>query len=327
MRFKLPIFTLALVLAACAMQPKRDLDFERLQADWRTLDSQDDRARAPLESARVDDAIAAITAVPKGDRELRKHLADMAELRIAIYTTAVAAARDRERLAALDTEHNAIMLEATRRDAALSRLEAEKLRLQSLARAEESERLREEADAERLISQEMSADANLAREEASAARSLADARGREASLARQEAELASAQAQNLQQQMAALRPVVSSRGQVLTLGDVFFSSGQADLKAEARGNLKPVLDFISRFPGKPVMIEGHTDDRGADATNLALSERRAGSVRDALVALGADSSRIKVVGRGEASPLADNASTEGRARNRRVEVIVEGAGG
>ena len=124
--------------------------------------------------------------------------------------------------------------------------------------------------------------------------------------------------------MAALRPVSTSRGQVLTLGDVFFSSGQSDLKAEARGNLKPVLDFINRYPGKKVSIEGHTDDRGADAQNLALSERRAGSVRDALVALGADAARFTVVGRGETSPLADNATTEGRARNRRVEVIVEG---
>lgn len=314
---KILTLSVAITLAACASQPKRDLDFERLQGDWRTLDSADDRARAPLESARVDDAIAAIQAVPKSDRETREHLADMAELRIAIYTAAVAAARDRERLAALDDENKSIMLEASRRDAELSRLEAEKLRLQSLARAEEAERMREESDL-------LSADAELARQEAEAARRLADARGREASLARQEADLASQQAQSLQQQMAALRPVSTSRGQVLTLGDVFFSSGQSDLKAEARGNLTPVLDFINRHPGKKVSIEGHTDDRGADAQNLALSERRAGSVRDALVALGADAARFQVVGRGETSPLADNATTEGRARNRRVEVIVEG---
>lgn len=316
---------LLLALAGCASQARRDLDFERLQADWRTLDSSDDRARAPLESARVDDAIAAIAATPKGERETRKHLADLAELRIAIYTAAVAAARDRERLAALEDEHKSILLEASRRDAELARLEAEKLRLQSLARAEEAERLREEADAERLRSAEVSADAELARQEAEAARRLAESRAREASLARQEAELASLQAQTLAQQLALLRPVATARGQVLTLGDVFFASGQAELKAEARSNLKPVLDFIDRHPGKPVSIEGHTDDRGADAANLALSERRAASVRDALIALGADGARLKVVGRGESSPLADNASAEGRAKNRRVEVVVEGS--
>lgn len=311
-------------LAACAGQPKRDLDFERLQADWRTLDSRDDRARAQLEAARVDDSISAIQTVPKGERELRKHLADMTELRIAIYTAAVAAARDRERLAALEDEHAAILLEASRRDAELSRLEAEKLRLQSLARAEEADMLRADADAERVRSAEIGEQAELARQEADAARRLADARGREASLARQEADLASAQAQSLQAQMAMLRPVSTPRGQVLTLGDVFFASGQTTLKAEAQGNLQPVLDFINRYPGKPVVIEGHTDDRGADAANLALSERRAASVRDALIALGADGGRIKVVGKGELMPLGDNTSGAGRARNRRVEVIVEG---
>ncbi|GMU44889.1 MAG: hypothetical protein DYH17_07655 [Xanthomonadales bacterium PRO6] len=315
---------LLLTLVGCASQPRRDLDYERLQADWHALDSRDDRARAPLESARVDDAIAAISATPKGERETRKHLADLAELRIAIYTAAVAAARDRERLAELADEHKSILLEASRRDAELARLEAEKLRLQSLARAEEAERLREEADAERLRSAEVSADAELARQEAEAARRLAESRALEANLARQEAELASLQAQTLAQQLALLRPVTTARGQVLTLGDVFFASGQAELKAEARSNLKPVLDFIDRHPGKPVSIEGHTDDRGADAANLALSERRAASVRDALVALGADAARLKIVGRGEASPLADNASAEGRAKNRRVEVVVEG---
>ena len=317
---------LVLMLAACASQPKRDLDYERLRGDWRTLDSAEDRARAPLESARVDDAIAAIQAVPKNDRELRKHLADMAELRMAIYTTAVAAARDRERLAALESEHQSIMLEATRRDAELSRLEAEKLRLQSLARAEEAERLREEAEAERLRSDEVSADAELARQEAEAARRLAEARAREASLARQEAGLASQQARSLQQQMAALRPVSTARGEVLTLGDVFFASGQSELKPEARSNLRPVLDFIDRYPGNNVTIEGHTDDRGADAANQLLSERRAASVRDALVEMGADELRFNVVGKGESTPIADNSTSEGRSRNRRVEVIVEGSG-
>lgn len=316
------LLALSLLLAACASQPKRDLDLERLQADWRSLDSRDDRTRAPLEAARVDDAIAAIIATPPSARERRQHLADLAELRIANYTAAVAAARDRERLAALEDERKAILLEASRRDAELSRLEAEKLRLQSMARAEEAERFREQADEERLRSQESEEAAERARQEAGAARRLADSRQREAELARMEAELASQQAQSLQVQMAALQPVRSPRGQVLTLGDVFFASGQAGLKPEARSNLRPVLDFIQRNPGKAVRIEGHTDDRGADAANQVLSERRAQSVRDALVALGADASRLQAVGLGETTPIADNTSADGRARNRRVEVIV-----
>ena len=318
-------FGLLIALGACASAPKRDLDFERLQADWRVLDSREDRARAPLEAARVDDTLASIQAMPKSEREQRKHLADLVELRIANFSASVAAAMDRERMLALENEHKAILLEASRRDAELSRLDAEKLRVQSLARAEEAERLAERALVERERTAAVEVDADLARQEADAARRLAAARGREADLARQEAQLASAQANSLQQQMAALRPVRTERGQVLTLGDVFFAGGQADLKAEARGNLKPVLDFIDRYPGQKVFIEGHTDDRGADANNLALSERRASSVRDALVALGADNGRLQARGRGEAVPIADNATADGRARNRRVEVIVDTA--
>jgi hypothetical protein len=247
-RMALPM-ALALALAACAAPPKRDLALERLQADWRSLDSREDRTRAPLEAARVDDALNAIRAVPKGDADLRRHLADLAELRIAVYVAAVAAARDRERLGALDDERKAILLEASRRDAELARLEAEKLRLQSLARAEEAERLREEADAERARSEEIGAAAEQARADADAARRLAEARAREASLARQEAELASAQAVNLKAQLALLRPVESERGPTLTLGDVFFAPGQSALKNEVRGSLQPVVAFNGR-PGQ-----------------------------------------------------------------------------
>lgn len=313
---------LALVLAACAAAPKRDLALERLEADWRSLDSREDRARAPLEAARVDDALAAIRAAPKGDAELRRHLADLAELRIAIYVTAVAAARDRERLDALEDERKAILLEASRREAELARLEAEKLRLQSLARAEEAERLRLEAEAERARQEEIRAAAERARAEAEAARKLAEARAREASLARQEAELASAQAINLKAQLAVLRPVETERGPTLTLGDVFFAPGQAALKPEVRNSLQPVVAFINQYPGRRVLIEGHTDDVGSEALNQRLSEQRAAAVRDALIALGADAARLDVAGRGESAPIADNSTSAGRARNRRVEVVV-----
>lgn len=318
-------FATALALAACTAAPKRDLDFERLQADWRSSNTESTRELARLEASRVEDALAAIRATPANDRELRSHLADIAELRMAQFNAAVAAAKDEQRLRALEDERKAIMLEATRRDAELTRLEAEKLRLQSLARAEEAERMRAEADAERLRSEEMGQQVEFAREEADSARRLAQARQREAELARMEAELVGEQARSLQLQMAQVRSQSTERGQVLTLGDVFFASGQSVLKAEVRDKLKPVLDFINRYPGQPVQIEGHTDDRGSDVANQRLSEARAASVRDALVALGADAARLNVRGLGEAKPVASNDSATGRASNRRVDVVIEGA--
>ncbi len=318
------ISILALVLTACTSAPKRDLDFERLQGDWRSLSSEQSRELARLEASRVEDALSAIRTTPANDRDQRAHLADIAELRIAQFNAAVATAKDQQRLQALEDESKAIMLEATRRDAELSRLEAEKLRLQSLARAEEAERMRAEVDAERLRSLEMGQQVDLAREEADSARRLADSRRREAELARMEAELANEQTRSLQLQIAQVRSSATERGQVLTLGDVFFASGQSSLKAEVRDKLKPVLDFINRYPGQLVLIEGHTDDRGSDAANQRLSEARAASVRDALVALGADAGRLNVKGLGEAQPVTGNDSAAGRARNRRVDVVIEG---
>jgi outer membrane protein OmpA-like peptidoglycan-associated protein len=73
-----------------------------------------------------------------------------------------------------------------------------------------------------------------------------------------------------------------------------------------------------------VLIEGHTDGQGEAATNLRLSQQRADAVAAALAAAGVPSSRIRAVGRGESDPVADDATATGRARNRRVEIVVSG---
>jgi outer membrane protein OmpA-like peptidoglycan-associated protein len=75
--------------------------------------------------------------------------------------------------------------------------------------------------------------------------------------------------------------------------------------------------------GKPIRIEGHTDSSGSSNANLALSQKRAEAVRDALVASGVEASRITVVGLGSERPVAANDTAEGRARNRRVDIILE----
>ena len=73
-----------------------------------------------------------------------------------------------------------------------------------------------------------------------------------------------------------------------------------------------------------ILFEGHTDDEGQAEANLALSRRRAEAVRAALVDGGVAGTRMQAAGRGESDPVADNDSAEGRARNRRVEIIVSG---
>lgn len=115
-----------------------------------------------------------------------------------------------------------------------------------------------------------------------------------------------------------------TRGMVITLpGGVLFPSGGRDLSASARQALDQVATALNEQPTEAkIMIEGHTDDRGSDSTNLELSRSRAEAVRSYLIQRGLAAQRIEAVGKGESTPLAGNDTSEGRATNRRVEIIV-----
>lgn len=165
-------------------------------------------------------------------------------------------------------------------------------------------------------------------------RSRLDARTREADAAHADADAtriaaagaatqAAIQAEDMQRQIAALQAKVTERGIVLTLGDVLFSSGRADLKSGATSNLDRLVAFLNQYPGRSVAIEGHTDDVGSDDSNQGLSQRRAESVKSFLVQQGIDTARITATGKGERQPVADNQSEGGRQQNRRVEVIID----
>jgi outer membrane protein OmpA-like peptidoglycan-associated protein len=112
-------------------------------------------------------------------------------------------------------------------------------------------------------------------------------------------------------------------------GHLLFRTDDSQLLPNAKQQLDQVAGALRQQQDAQVTIEGHADSRGTDAHNQALSERRATSVRDYLVGQGVPSDKMSVVGRGEADPIADNQSAEGRAVNRRVdiEVHLEGGGG
>lgn len=104
--------------------------------------------------------------------------------------------------------------------------------------------------------------------------------------------------------------------------DVSFDTGRSDIKP----NLRPILDQfasgLSSQPNTEVRIIGHTDNVGSDAINDPLSLQRAQSTRDYLAARGVNPSRVTIEGRGEREPIATNATAEGRAQNRRVEIFL-----
>ncbi len=119
-----------------------------------------------------------------------------------------------------------------------------------------------------------------------------------------------------------------SRGTVLTLsGGVLFVTGKSELLPAARDQLQTVAKaLIDQGDSRAIVIEGHTDSRGDEGTNMTLSQQRAEAVRSFLITSGVPAERITAVGRGESAPIASNDTAEGRANNRRVELILSKSG-
>lgn len=115
------------------------------------------------------------------------------------------------------------------------------------------------------------------------------------------------------------------RGVVITLdGQVLFVTGKAELLPIAKDRLSQVAKSLKELDDdKLVSVEGFTDSRGADDANQKLSQDRANAVKDFLVSQGVKPEKLRAVGRGEANPVASNDTPEGRANNRRVEIVVQ----
>jgi OmpA-OmpF porin, OOP family len=110
---------------------------------------------------------------------------------------------------------------------------------------------------------------------------------------------------------------------LVRLQDVHFAFDSAQLTSEAKSILDAAVPVINGNPSDTISVEGHTDSTGSDAYNSQLSQRRARAVAEYLAAHGVSSSRLRPVGMGESHPVASNDTREGRALNRRVEVIAK----
>jgi outer membrane protein OmpA-like peptidoglycan-associated protein len=133
------------------------------------------------------------------------------------------------------------------------------------------------------------------------------------------------QAAELRSQLANDGITITNNGDSMTVSlpqDITFDTDSAQVRPSLRSDLGRVADNLLRYPDSTVQVIGHTDNTGDASYNLGLSQRRANAVADILQSDGVTFDRLRTSGRGEEQPLASNLTPEGRAQNRRVEIIV-----
>lgn len=150
---------------------------------------------------------------------------------------------------------------------------------------------------------------------------------RQADASERVADAAQSRADALEAELKALNAKQTDRGTVITIGDLLFDTSRAQLKSGALRSIDEIAGFFREHPTRNALIEGFTDSTGSAQGNLALSDRRAAAVRDALVERGVGSERIAVYGYGEAYPVAGNGNAGSRQMNRRVEIVLSGDDG
>ena len=221
-------------------------------------------------------------------------------------------------------------LEAEKRAAAEASAAAKAAAQAAVAAADEQ---RASAEAAAAKARERAAEMQLQAAQAEKARAEADAARSAALQAEKEAQARAQAALNSKEQLRAqllaqfnqvLPTQDTPRGLVVNLGGVNFATNSADLTSGAREKLARFSGLTAPYPGLMISVEGYTDNTGKAESNLSLSQARATSVVNYLIQQGVKPEVVSAKGLGDANPIADNATGEGRAQNRRVEIVVSG---
>jgi outer membrane protein OmpA-like peptidoglycan-associated protein len=207
---------------------------------------------------------------------------------------------------------------------------------QAQAEAAERRQLEEQQQAAAQTAQQAQQQAQQAEQQAERAQAQAQAEARQRAAAEQQAQQAQQYSQQLQQQHAQERQQLlsqlnqvletrnSARGLIVSMPDVLFESGSANLEPTARERLAKVAGILIAYPDIHVEVEGYTDSTGTAEFNQQLSEQRAASVESYLVQQGVPAGSVAIRGFGMANPIASNDTAAGRQQNRRVELVVSG---
>lgn len=292
----LPFGLLLLFVAACGPSQKEMMAKDQMdrakKAYAEAKANPNVEAYAPMELQEAGKAVQAAENAKKTEDILQ--LGYLAERKTQVAVT-IADGKVAER------DIDKLNVEKAQMNARKQTLEAERAKRETERAMSEAERARmaAAADAERAAIAKRQADAEAAK-----------------------AAKAKAESDKLMEELASLKAQQTERGIVLTIGDVLFATGKADLSASAKKSVGTLAEFLQKNPNRNVLIEGHTDSVGADDYNLALSQRRADSVKDDLLENAIYAGRITAVGYGKKYPVASNDTAAGKAQNRRVDVVI-----
>ncbi len=294
-------------------------DRKSVEASAREVVGTAEEARVmAVKQKAEDDAQARVAAEKRAaeDRALRARADAESEVR---RRQEADQARQQAEAAKADAERMKQQAEKAAQEAARQKQEADQARAAALAQQQAAQAEAEQASKDRAAAQ---ADAAQASRDRAAAQ--ADAERARQAAAQAEAEKGQLRAQLLAQLNSILQTRDSARGLIVNMSDVLFDTGSYTLKPGAREKLAKISGIVLAHPGLMLQIEGHTDSVGGDEFNQQLSERRAGSVREFLAEQGVSASSITARGFGKTQPVASNETAEGRQRNRRVELVVNG---
>jgi outer membrane protein OmpA-like peptidoglycan-associated protein len=297
MTARLSILTGALMLLACAtIRPSNELAEARTIYQRLMSEGADRRVEADL--------LRTNTAIANADAAFRENKAqqDVDALGHVALRLAQTAEANNQRLLA---DRVADSLRTARLQRLLTLSEAQRAQLET---------------SRQLSEQEIAA----LRQQNLAAEQRADSLRRAAEEANRRLNEALGQLRSLVAEITDLRE--TQRGLVISLSDILFDVGKSTLKPGPQANIGRIAVVLRQYPQHQILVEGHTDATGGEDFNFRLSQDRANAVRSALVAGGVDASKITAEGFGESQPVASNDTPAGRQQNRRVEIVIVGAG-
>jgi len=311
------LITASAVLAACSSMPNHNAALDQARSRYELAQANPQvQALAADELKRADLALRVAQQALSDGQPLANvdHLAYLTDQRITIAqdTASSRAAQAVVKGAAAERDQLRLAQRTREVDAAQRKLGDAQL---SNAQKTADLQVAQQTNAQKTADLQLAEQAN-ARKSAELADADAAAQRAQAQVARRDARVS-----DLEVQLQDMNLRKTERGIVVTLGDVLFDSGRAQLLPASGRNMDKLAAVFRRDPGRRASIEGFTDSVGDAGANVELSGRRANAVMGALVGLGVAADHLSTRAHGEAMPAASNATAAGRQLNRRVEIV------